>query len=288
VEECRKALESCPHDHGTVRAICRVCLGQQAIFAWDTDQEVFVSPDCPRCSGRTGDEGLEVCPCLEDFSPEMIAKAIEILRAESADHQDADVGDGGGVEHADAEDKFTQLCHALKWLQDRDRPAVPLTGQSALDQLMKLRTWANEHKEIRIPHPTAALLLHLASRGMVEFGVVPGTGKVVVHAKGAKEEFSRFVADLNRSYRHDQRTIRELLCFAFGVVDWELDPQKLQVYGRGSDDWEIQTDAFDVRAHDGLLEGQVDEIAGVLREAFGCAASLAVHLSGLDVQGWVQ
>ena len=137
--------------------------------------------------------------------------------------------------------------------------------------MMKLRAWANEHKEIRIPHPKAALLLHLASRGMVEFGVVPETEKVVVHAKGAKEEFSRFVADLNRSYRHDQMTIRELLCFAYGVVDWELDPQKLQVYGRGSDDWEIHTDGFDVLAHDGLLEGHPNEIAGVLREAFGCA-----------------
>jgi integrase len=35
VEECRRALEACPHDHGTVQAMCRVCLGYGGIFAFD-------------------------------------------------------------------------------------------------------------------------------------------------------------------------------------------------------------------------------------------------------------
>lgn len=284
-EECRKALESCPHDHGTVRVMCRVCLGQYGVFAFDTDQNMFVLIDCPRCNGQTGDDGLEVCPCLEDFSPAMIAKAIETLRA---DRQDAAVGkDGEGVEQVDVEDEFTQLGHALKWLKRRDRSADPLTGQSALDQLRKLQGWADEHKEVRIPHPKAALLLHLTSRGMVEFEVVPGTGKVMVHAKGAKEEFSRFIADLNRSYKHDEITIRELLCFAYGAVDWELDPQQLQIYARGSHITEIHTTGFDVLCRDGELKGDPDEIAGVLREAFGCeGGGRSPRLSAPLISSW--
>jgi hypothetical protein len=38
VEECWKALESCPHDKGTVSVMCRICLGSGVVFAYDLDR----------------------------------------------------------------------------------------------------------------------------------------------------------------------------------------------------------------------------------------------------------
>ena len=46
VEECRKALENCPHEQGTVTVMCRVCLGQGSVFAYDIDQAEYLSIDC--------------------------------------------------------------------------------------------------------------------------------------------------------------------------------------------------------------------------------------------------
>src|SRR5262249_6069745 len=118
-------------------------------------------------------------------------------------------------------------------------------------------------------HPKATLLLHLLDRGLVEFAAVPGTGKVMLRAKSAKEEFRRFLVQLNRSYKHDEMTVRELLCFAYGIVNWEFDPVALQRYGRGLDTWEIHTDGFDVLGRDGALRGDPAEIEGVIRKAWG-------------------
>jgi hypothetical protein len=129
------------------------------------------------------------------------------------------------------------------------------TGQSAIDHLHNLRLWAEEHKEIRIPHPKATLLLHLLDRRMVEFATVPETQKMVVRAKGAKEEFSRFLAQHERSYRFDGETVRILLCFAYGIVNWEFDPEQFQRYERGSDTLEIHTRGFDVKVFRGILKG---------------------------------
>src|SRR5262245_47545962 len=141
IEECKKALESCPHDYGTVASVCRVCLDQLSIHAWDFDDPMFVEIDCPRCDGDTDESGVEVCPCLEGFSPQIIAQAIENLRAESTDQQEQDL-----ELELDVTDEFTPLCRALKWLHPNDNPAVPLTGQSAIDLLENLRAWAEEHK----------------------------------------------------------------------------------------------------------------------------------------------
>ena len=52
IEECRRALESCPHDQGTVRSVFRLCLGRQSLHAWDTAKPMFVEIDCPGCSGE--------------------------------------------------------------------------------------------------------------------------------------------------------------------------------------------------------------------------------------------
>jgi hypothetical protein len=273
VEECRKALKSCPHDHGTVKAICRVCLDRQSFMAWANDDARFVIIDCPRCTSETGDNGGEVCPCLEDFGQEAIAKAIESLRADQQE-DDAKEGANNSGQRQGVKDEFTPLCHALKWLQPRYEPAVPLTGQSAIDPLAHLRAWAEEHKEVRIPHPKATLLLHLLDRGMIEFASVPETGKPVLRAKNAKEEFSRFLAQLNRTYQHDEMTIRGLLCFAYGQVNWELDPAALQCYERGSDTTEIYTSGFDVQGGGGILRGNPEEIERIVRNAYGCVEAI--------------
>src|ERR1700686_5904288 len=74
VEECRKALELCPHEKGTVNVMCRVCLGTGDIFSWDLDSAQFLVIDCPRCSGG---QAVEVCPCLEGFDKNAIGQAIE-------------------------------------------------------------------------------------------------------------------------------------------------------------------------------------------------------------------
>src|SRR5262249_48291193 len=91
IEECRKALESCTHDHGTVRSVCSICLDRRSVSAWDCDDAVFVEIDCPRCGDEIADGGVEVCPCLEDFSSETIARAIGNLRAKSVDRHKQDL-----------------------------------------------------------------------------------------------------------------------------------------------------------------------------------------------------
>src|SRR5689334_21950358 len=96
VEECRKALESCPHDHGTVKAICRVCLGRDEFWASSWDNLGLILVNCPRYTGEICHGSVEVCPCLEDFSPETIAKAVENLRAESRDQQQDDAQEDSG------------------------------------------------------------------------------------------------------------------------------------------------------------------------------------------------
>jgi hypothetical protein len=91
---------------------------------------------------------------------------------------------------------------------------TPISGQSSVEQLERLWAWAEERKEIKITHPKASLILYLLHRRMVEIATVPETGKLVLRAKNAKEEFSRFLTQLNLSYKHDEMTIRVLLCFA--------------------------------------------------------------------------
>jgi hypothetical protein len=136
--------------------------------------------------------------------------------------------------------------------------------------LKDLRAWAAKNKEIRIPHPKAALILRLLDRGMIECGRVPETGKLVLRAKGAKQEFCSFLASLYRSYAHDEMTIRELLNFAYGVSSWESDPVVLQQYARGSENVEIRTSGSGAIGCDGLLKGEPEEIESVLLRAFGC------------------
>ena len=76
VEECRKALESCPHEEGTVNVMCKVCLGTGSVFAWDVFQDMFLVVDCTRCTGESRSGSVEVCPCLERFSKETIEQVI--------------------------------------------------------------------------------------------------------------------------------------------------------------------------------------------------------------------
>src|SRR5262249_18325088 len=156
-------------------------------FAFDKFSAEFTVVDCPRCMSETGDEGAEVCPCLEDFSRKTIAMAIESLRAESAGHQEDTAEAQDDVENVDEEeeafedyeddeeeiqDEWTKLRHALKWLPPSDERPVPVSTYSSIGLLEDLRAWAELHKEIRIPHPKAALLLHLIDHGMIEFGTL--------------------------------------------------------------------------------------------------------------------
>jgi len=203
IEQCRKALESCPHDAGTVSVMCTLCLGDGTLFAWDVAYCKFLSVDCPRCDQAKDNDVPEVCPCLEHFSKEIIEHAIE-----------------------GKEDSYPSLSQAVSWIRPPDKLGTTLNGAAAEEQLQKLRAWAEEHKEITIPHPKAALILDLIDHGMIAFATVPGTG-LVLRAKSAKEEFSRFIADLNRSYKHDDSTILTMLCFAYGVVSWKFDPVEL-------------------------------------------------------------
>jgi hypothetical protein len=247
---CWKALESCPHTEGTVHVMCRVCLGTGGVPAYDFDRGEFLSIDCPRCAERRGLRiGVpEVCPCLEPFATETIARVIELHRRPSK-------GEGEGRH---------PLAEALKWTQDRDDPGVPLEGGSAAEQLTRLRTWAEQHREVTIPHPKAALLLHLLDHGMIEFETVPATGKLVFRAIAAKEEFCQFIAALTRRYAHDESTTLELLDFAYGSVAWEFDPVQLENYARGTQTFEIQTAGFDVRSKDGLLCAKREVIEAII------------------------
>jgi hypothetical protein len=237
IEECRKALESCPHTKGTVSVTCRVCLGSGGIFAYDFDRGAFLSIDCPRCAERFGTGVPEVCPCLEPFDKETIAQVIEKY---------GKLGEEGNGD-------LSPLTEALKWANDRTVPGVPLEDASAAEQLRGLREWAEQHREIRIPHPKAALILHLLDHEMIQFQTVPETGKLVFSAIAAKEEFCRFIATLRRRYAHDESTILEMLNFAYGIEKWEFDPLQLQRYARGTETLEIQTFPLEVHSKDGLL-----------------------------------
>src|SRR4030095_7993007 len=99
--------------------------------------------------------------------------------------------------------------------------------------------WAENHREIRIPHPKASLILHLVDHDMIEFVAIPESGNLQFRAKGAKEEPCRFISDLNRTYSHDQSTVLEMLNFAYGISKWEFDPVHLRRYARGDDLTEV-------------------------------------------------
>ena len=248
IEACRKALERCPHAKGTVSVTCRVCLGSGGVFAYDFDRGEFLSIDCPRCAERPETGVPELCPCLEPFDKETIAQVIE-------KH-----GQPDGQEKGD----LSLLTQALKWIHDREDRGVPLACGSAAEQLMGLREWADNNREVKIPHPKAALILHLLDRGMIRFEIVPGTGKLVFGAIAAKEEFCRFIAALKRRYAHDESTILEMLNFAYGIEKWELDPLQLQRYARGTEILEIQTSPLKVNSKDGLLCATREDVEAII------------------------
>jgi hypothetical protein len=131
----------------------------------------------------------EPCPCLEPIGKKIVAQVIEIEKRGKPD----------GEEKGDP----SPLSEALKWAHDR-APGVPLEGASTAEEL---------RREATIPHPRAALILHLLDHGMIEFQTVPETGKLVFRAIGAKEEFCRFIAALNHRYAYDESTTLELLNF---------------------------------------------------------------------------
>jgi hypothetical protein len=252
IEACRKALERCPHAKGTVSVTCRVCLGSGGVFAYDFDRGEFLSIDCPRCAERlgTGETGVpEVCPCLEPFDKEIVARVIEIEKHGKPD----------GEEKGDP----SPLSEALKWAHDR-APGVPLEGASAAEPLRRLRTWAEEHREVTIPHPKAALILDLLDHGMIEFETVPETGKLAFRAISAKEEFCRFIAALKRRYAYDESTILEMLNFAYGTDKWEFDPVHLEKYARVKETLEIRTSALKVHSENGLLCGKREDIEAII------------------------
>jgi hypothetical protein len=272
IEECMRALKSCPHNHGTVRVMCRVCLDQGETFGYDMDQAKYVVIDCPRCTSESEFKGAELCQCMEEFHPETIAAAIRRQRSGRVDRREGNEGkewlqDRGAQE---PKDEFGPLSEALKWVQERDQPGVPLDGQSAAEEMTRLRAWAKGHQEIVIPHPKATLILHLLDHDMIEFATLPETGKLVFRAKGAKEEFSRFIAELNRNYVHDERTVRLLLRFAYSINHWKFDPAELQEYPRGLEIPEIHSGGYDVQAPCGILRGDPQEIEGVVRTSYGC------------------
>ena len=272
IEECTRALASCPHNHGTVRAMCRVCLDQGEKFGYDMDQAKYVVIDCPRCTSESEYKGAELCQCMEEFHPETIAAAIRRQRSGRVDRQEGNDGkewlqDRGVQEPGD---EFGPLSEALKWVQECDQPGVPLTGQSAAEEMAKLRAWAEVHKEIVVPHPKATLILHLLDHDMIEFATLPDTGKLVFRAKAAKEEFSRFIAELNRTYVHDERTVALLLRFAYGNMNCEFDPAELHEFPRGLEIPEIESHGYDVTAPCGIMRGNPQEIEGVLRTSYGC------------------
>jgi hypothetical protein len=271
VEECRKALEDCPHDRGTVAVMCRVCLGQGSVFAYDISQAEYLSIDCPRCNERTGIGVPELCPCMEGFGKDTIAQVIKSEGLLGSEPEEGEDGDNDEDEDDGEEVDSHPLCAALKWLQSRDKPGIPLTGPAAAKRLRELRMWAEENQEVRIPHPKASLLLHLIDHDMIQVGVVPKTGKLVFRAKGAKEEFCRFLTELNLKYKHDQVTILTMLLFAYGVATWEFDPALLREYARGTDTIEINTEGYPVMGDCGSLNGDPKDIEDVLRHAFGCS-----------------
>jgi hypothetical protein len=219
--------------------MCRICLGSGGVSAYDFDRGEWLSIDCPRCAERFGTGVPEVCPCLEPFDNETIAQVIE-------KHGQPDEDEKGDL---------SPLTEAMKW-HDRAAPGIPLEGGSAAEQLRRLREWAEKNREVTIPHPKAALILHLLDHEMIEFQTAPETGKLLFGAIAAKEEFCRFIAALKRRYAHDESTILEMLNFAYGTDKWEFDPLQLQRYARGTETLEIRTSPFEVHSEDGLLCGK--------------------------------
>jgi len=169
---------------------------------------------------------------------------------------------------ADERDKDQlPISEALRWLRPEAEPRIPIDAESAAEQLASLRAWAVERREIRIPHPKAALILHLLDRNMIGVAIKQDTGKLVFHANGAKEEFLHFINGLNAAHQQDDITVEELMCFAYGIVDWELDPSRLEQYQTGNDRLEIHTRGYDLARRDGQLHGELEQIEAVLFDA---------------------
>lgn len=250
IGECRQALESCSHHRGTVSVMCHLCLGQGVLQdAWDISMGEALCIDCPRCQELHDNEVSEVCPCLEPFAKETILQVI-----------------------AGHEESYPELAEAVSWMRLGKCPrdmGTPVTGQEASTILEKIREWADEHKQITIPHPKAALILHLIAKGLIQLETLPGS-RLVLRARAAKQEFCRFLAEQNRVYRQDDATINELLCFAYGVGYWLFDAKQLLEYQRGSNYLEIDSGDYDVIAASGFLRGDEEDIAEILRNAFGC------------------
>jgi hypothetical protein len=102
---------------------------------------------------------------------------------------------------------------------------------------------------------------------MIGVAIKQDTGKLVCHATGAKEEFLNFINGLNGAHQQDDITEEELMCFAYGIVDWELDPSRLEHYQRGSGRLEIHTRGYDLVRRDGRLHGAWHEIEAALFDA---------------------
>ena len=271
VEECRRALQSCPHNQGTVSAMCRICVGKGEVFVWDIFMTEFLLVDCPRGHVGAGSTVPGLCPCMEPFSTETIAEAAGI-RLEPGEPEEEHEVPGEEVEDETLpQEDWHPLIEALKWTLPRAETGIPVTGAGATELQQSLRAWAETHKEIRIPHPKAALILDLLDRHMIEFATVPETGKLVFRAKGATEEFQRFASELKRAYSHDQLTLLELLIFAHGGASWEFDPNLLLKYARGEHLMEIDTSRHNVTGECGFLRGEPEEIESVLLERCGAA-----------------
>jgi hypothetical protein len=248
IVRCKEALDSCPHQKGTVRVMCQICMGRGESFGYDMSLCGFVLVPCPRCKNKRRNRVLEPCPCLESFDEVTICQAVH--------------GDEGS---------YPELLEALNWdfRPSPDRNGVALKGSVAAEHLEMLREWASANKEITIPHPKAALLVHLCDCGLVEFWTLP-EGQVVIRAKGAKEEFGRFLATVSEHYGYgfDQATICELLCFAYGVVGWNFQPRELRKYARGDDFTEFDSNGLDLVIEDGFLKGDEADLEEVIRRLY--------------------
>src|SRR5437763_760842 len=106
-EECRKALESCPHQRGTVNVMCYICRGHGDLFGWDHTWESFLFVECPRCHETRNNNVPEVCPCLEHFGKDVLLQTIQ-----------------------ENEGSYPELAEAVRWIRlpDPEKSGKPIKG----------------------------------------------------------------------------------------------------------------------------------------------------------------
>jgi len=166
VADCQNALAECEHDGGTISVPCRLCLGAPAV---DIDLVGdLIHATCPLCDSKPGHLWPELCPCMEAFDKPTILAATK-----------------------GQEIRYRKLVKAVRSMS-KSVPLQAVAGATAEWQLGKLRHWCETNESIVLPNLNALFFLHLLDKKMIECQKLED-GRMVYVARGAKQEFFRFI-----------------------------------------------------------------------------------------------